>query len=141
MTKRKLSFLSNFLGKKTKKSFASAISYLLESYEGTGLIRSEEKKMLKNVIAFGDKKVASVMTPRSDIVSVNQKANLAEIKRVVTADGHTRIPVFKDDFDNIVGFLHSKDLAKFIGDSDEDFSLISSAKKPKNLSPRQFLTW
>ena len=47
MTKRKLSFLSNFLGKKTKKSFASAIFYLLESYEGTGLIRPEEKKMLK----------------------------------------------------------------------------------------------
>jgi magnesium and cobalt transporter len=129
MTKRKLSFLSNFLGKKTKKSFASAISYLLESYEGTGLIRPEEKKMLKNVIAFGDKKVASVMTPRSDIVSVNQKANLAEIKRIITADGHTRIPVFKDDFDNIVGFLHSKDLAKFIGDSDEDFLLTKILRK------------
>ena len=129
MTKRRLSFLSNLLGKKTKKSFASAISYVVESYDNTGLISPEEKKMLKNVIAFGDKKVVSVMTPRSDIVSVNQEADLNEIKRVIASDGHTRIPVFKKDFDNIVGFIHSKDLAKFIGNSAEDFSLTKILRK------------
>lgn len=129
MKKRKIRFLLDLLGKKTKKSFAEIISYLLETYESTGLIRQEEKKMLKNVIAFGDKKVASIMTPRSDIVSINQEAGLKEIKTIITADGHTRIPVFKSDFDNIVGFIHSKDLAKFIDGGEEEFVLTKILRK------------
>lgn len=129
MKKRKLRFFFNLFGKKSKQSFAAVISHLLETYENTGLIRQEEKKMLKNVISFGDKKVASVMTPRSDIVSVNQDVNLEEIKQLITTDGHTRIPVFESDFDNIVGFMHSKDLAKFIGSSHEDFSMKKIIRK------------
>lgn len=128
MKQRKLNFLLSLLGKKTKKSFAALISYLLETYENRGLVRPEEKKMFKNVLSFGDKKVVSVMTPRADVVAVEQSASLVEIKKIITTDGHTRIPVFKGDFDNIVGFIHSKDLAKFLCGG-EDFSVTKILRK------------
>lgn len=129
MKKRKINFLLNFFGKKTKKNFSLVLNHLLDSYESAKLIRAEEKKMFKNILSFGDKKVMSVMTPRSDIVSIEERANLKVLKKIITADGHTRIPVFRGDFDNIIGFVHSKDLAKFLCDEDEDFSLNKIMRK------------
>jgi magnesium and cobalt transporter len=129
MKKRKINFLLNFFGKKTKKNFSSVLNHLLDSYESAKLIRAEEKKMFKNILSFGDKKVMSVMTPRSDIVAVEEKADLKALKKIITADGHTRIPVFRGDFDSIVGFVHSKDLAKFLCDDDENFSLNKIMRK------------
>jgi magnesium and cobalt transporter len=127
--KKLLSFFLNLLGKKTKKSFFSVISHLLEDYEKEGLISLEEKKMFKNIASFGDKKVSNVMKPRADLIAVSHDASLEEIKKVITTDGHTRIPVFKQDFDEIVGFIHSKDLAKFLCKEDQNFSMSKVLRK------------
>ena len=89
----------DIFGKKTKKSFFSVISHLLDGYEKEDLISAEEKKMFKNIASFGDKRVAAVMTPRSDIIAIKQGASLEEVKELITTDGHTRIPVFKENFD------------------------------------------
>lgn len=122
MKKYKLNFFLDLFGVKTKKSFASVMTYILDDYVNAGLLRAEEKKMFKNILSFGDKKVSSIMTPRSDIVAVERNTTLKKLKEIITVDGNTRIPIFKNDFDNIVGFIHSKDLAKFLCSSDEDFS-------------------
>jgi CBS domain containing-hemolysin-like protein len=127
MKKRKLNFLFNLFGKKTKKSFSSVMLHLLDTYENEGLLRHEEKKMFKNIIAFGDKKVSSVMAPRSDVIAINQDATLEEINKIITASGHSRIPVFKYDFDNIIGFIHSKDLVKF--SREDNFVLTGVLRK------------
>lgn len=127
MKKHKLNFLLNLFGKKTKKSFASVMSHLLETYENAGLIPIEEKKMFKNMLAFGDKKVANVMVLRSDMIVVNNDAGREELNKIITTSDHSCIPVFKQDFDNIIGFIHSKDLAKF--SRDEDFALTSILRK------------
>lgn len=124
-----LNFFLNLFGKKTKKSFFSVISHLLEAYEKEGLINVEEQKMFKNIAAFGDKKVSDIMTMRADLIAIKHDASLKEIKKVITTDGHTRIPVFKENFDEIVGFIHSKDLAKFLCDDGEDFSVAKIMRK------------
>lgn len=129
MKKRRLNFFLSLFGTKTKKSLASIMTHLLDNYAGGELLRLEEKKMIKNILSFGDKKVGSVMTPRLDIIAVEQNADLKELKKIITADGHTRIPVFKNDFDNVVGFIHSKDLAKFLCDGDGDFALTKIMRK------------
>jgi len=129
MKKRRLNFFFNLFGAKTKKSFASVLTHLLDDYAKAELLRIEEKKMFKNILSFGDKKVASIMTPRSDIVSIEQNATLKELKKIIINDGHTRIPVFKNDFDDIVGFIHSKDVAKFLCDSEGDFALVKIMRK------------
>lgn len=122
-------FLHLFIGKKTKKSFFSVISHLLETYQKEGLIGVEEKKMFKNIASFGDKKVFSIMTPRADIIAVGHDASLEEIKKIITTDGHTRIPIFKKNLDQITGFIHSKDLAKFLCKDHKEFSIDKIMRK------------
>ena len=105
------------------------ISHVLEDYQKENLITLEEKKMFKNIASFGDKKVASIMTPRSDLIAIKHNASLEEIKKIITHDGHTRIPVFKTNLDEIIGFIHSKDLAKFLCNHHEDFSVNKIMRK------------
>jgi magnesium and cobalt transporter len=127
--KRIFNFFVNLFGKKTKKSFFSVISHLLESYQKEGLVNAEEKKMFKNIASFGDKKASNVMTPRADLIAVQKNSSLEELKKIIIKDGHTRIPVYKDNLDEIIGFIHSKDLAKFLCKNDEDFSIAKILRK------------
>jgi magnesium and cobalt transporter len=127
--KKLFDFSLNLVGKKTKKSFFSLISHVLDGYEKVGLVGAEEKKMFKNIASFGDKKASLIMTPRADLIAVRHDADLAEIKKIVTFNGHTRIPVFKDNLDEIIGFIHSKDLAKFLCEENLNFSIAKILRK------------
>ncbi len=127
--KKFFNFFLNIYGKKTKKSFLLVIAHVLESYHKEGLISMEEKKMFKNIASFGDKKASSIMTPRADLIAVKQDASLEDIKKIITTDGHTRIPVYKENLDEITGFIHSKDLAKFLCKGHEDFAISKILRK------------
>ena len=127
--KKLLNFFLSLLGRKTKKSFFSVMSHLLEAYEKEGLISGEEKKMFKNIASFGDKKISNIMTSRADLITIKHDATLEEIKAVITKKGHTRIPVFKENIDEIIGFIHSKDLAKFLCENQEDFAVAKILRK------------
>ena len=127
--KKLMNFFFILFVKKNKKSFSSLINYITESYEKEGLVTSEEKKMLKNIVNFGDKKINTIMVPRSDIIAIPENITLNEIKKIITEDEHTRIPVYKDNIDHIVGFIHSKDLAKFLCDTNNDFNLQKIIRK------------
>ncbi len=127
--KKLMNFFFILFGKKNKKSFSSLINYITESYEKEGLVTSEEKKMLKNIVNFGDKKINTIMVPRSDIIAIPENITLNKIKKIITEDEHTRIPVYKDNIDHIIGFIHSKDLAKFLCDTNNDFNLQKIIRK------------
>jgi CBS domain containing-hemolysin-like protein len=127
--KKLMNFFFILFGKKNKKSFSSLINYITESFEREGLVTLEEKKMLKNIVNFGDKKINTIMVPRSDIIAIPENISLNEIKKIITEDEHTRIPVYKDNIDHIVGFIHSKDLAKFLCDTNNDFNLQKIIRK------------
>ena len=105
------------------------INHITENYEKEGLITIEERKMLKNIVNFGDKKINTIMVPRSDIIAIPENITLTEIKKIITEDEHTRIPVYKDNIDHIIGFIHSKDLAKFLCDANSDFNLQKIIRK------------
>jgi magnesium and cobalt transporter len=127
--KKLINFFFILFGKKNKKSLSSLINHITETYELAGLITSEEKKMLKNIVNFGDKKINTIMVPRSDIIAIPENITLNEIKKIITEDEHTRIPVYKDNIDHIIGFIHSKDLAKFLCDTNSDFNLQKIIRK------------
>ncbi len=119
----------SLIGKKSRKSFLSVISHLVDTYEKENLISFEEKKMIKNIAHLSDKKVSGIMTPRADLIAIKHDADLEEIKKVITTKGHTRIPVFKETLDEIIGFIHSKDLSKFLCEEDTDFVLNKIMRK------------
>ena len=83
---------------------------ILQLSEEQGVIEEEEREMIHGIIEIGDKLVREVMTPRTDIVAVENTAQLEEVVQVIRTHGHSRIPVFEGDADHIVGLVLAKDV-------------------------------
>ncbi len=71
---------------------------------------SDERKLLQSVVDFGGTLVREVMTPRPDIVAIAHDATIGEFRVLFAEEEHSRIPVFKENLDNILGFAFAKDL-------------------------------
>jgi gliding motility-associated protein GldE len=70
----------------------------------------EEKEMLDDIIHFYNKKANEIMTPRTDIVAINIKSDINEVIRIIVETGYSRIPIYKEDEDDIKGVLYVKDI-------------------------------
>jgi putative hemolysin len=86
------------------------IEALIAAGEEEGLIEEGDKKLIQSVVAFGDKRVREVMTPRPNIVGIEGSRSLEELRRLVIHEQFSRIPVFEGDIDKITGFVHVRDL-------------------------------
>jgi CBS domain containing-hemolysin-like protein len=75
-----------------------------------GVIEEFASKLLAGAILFSERAATEVMVPRPDIVALSMSATPADLERVVTDEGFSRIPIFQQDIDEIVGFIHAKDL-------------------------------
>lgn len=108
----------------------------------SGSIEDDEKEMIENIFEFNDKEVSEIMTHRTKIVSLPIDASYDEVMHVAITDRYTRIPVYEDTIDDIVGILHIKDLLGYSmkGEKAAEFSLMSLLRPPlvvpetKNLS-------
>jgi CBS domain containing-hemolysin-like protein len=80
--------------------------------EEEGAIEKEEKEMLHNVFAFGDKKVTEAMVPRTELVTIPEEAVVADVLSLVSEEGYSRYPVIKETVDNINGLLYVKDIVR-----------------------------
>ncbi len=87
---------------------------LAEEAQDDITISNDEKLLLKNMIHFGELTVRDIMVPRTDILAVSGDSDFEEWKRYVVDIGHTRIPVFEESLDKILGFVHVKDLFNHI---------------------------
>jgi len=79
-----------------------------------GAITAEERKMLSRVFTLNDKMVGEVMVPKEKMVIIDSEASAEEIYRIILDTGHTRFPVRKGRDEEIIGFLHAKDLFHFM---------------------------
>ena len=92
------------------------IDGLMDEGQAKGLITDEETEMVHGVLELKEIMASSIMIPRTDMVSAPINATLGELIKLVTSCGHTRIPIYKDNLDQIVGLLHAKDLLKLLGE-------------------------
>ena len=90
------------------------LKILVETGSQEGGIEQEEKEMIHGVIELGDKVVHEVMVPRIGIRAVNVDDPLDEVLDMIVRAGHSRLPVFEDNLDNIVGILYAKDLLPYL---------------------------
>jgi putative hemolysin len=90
------------------------IRMMVDVGEESGVIEESEKDMINNVFDFNDRTAGEIMTHRTDIFAVETTATLDEVVQLGINEGYSRIPVFEDDLDNIVGVIYIKDLLKFI---------------------------
>jgi putative hemolysin len=86
------------------------IRLLLEQGAQAGMFEAAEQAMVERVFRLGDRRVSSVMTPRTEIVWLDRDASLEEICRTVTESVHSRFLVAQGTIDNVVGVVHAKDL-------------------------------
>jgi CBS domain containing-hemolysin-like protein len=88
-----------------------------ESEEG-GMIEQPEREMLESVFDFGDLLVRQVMVPRTEIIAFEADTKLDEIISTVTQHTYTKLPVYEDDLDQIIGILHVKDVLRVMNQPD-----------------------
>ena len=86
------------------------IQLLVRMGEEQGVLQQDEREMIHSIFAFGDTVVREVMVPRVDMVCVEADEPIEAILEVVRAHGHSRIPVYHETVDQIVGLVHVKDL-------------------------------
>jgi CBS domain containing-hemolysin-like protein len=98
--------------------------------EEEGLIEHEEREMIEGVIAFGDTILREIMVPRVDIVALEIDTPLDQALDVVIARGHSRIPVYNETIDHIVGVLYAKDLIPALRDSSREMPINSLLRPP-----------
>ncbi|MEW6554967.1 MAG: hemolysin family protein [Actinomycetota bacterium] len=96
------------------------IKALVSAAEEQDVIEEEEKKLIHSIFEFGDTLVREVMIPRTDMVMLDENSSLEESLEVILGSGFSRIPVYRGDFDHIVGVLYAKDLLPYLkrGESD-----------------------
>jgi CBS domain containing-hemolysin-like protein len=94
----------------TTEDLEQEIQELLEEGEEQGLISSLEERMINSIFDFRDTLVGEVMTPSTEIVSADIAIEMSELVDMVIEKGFTRIPIYADNPDNIVGIVHAKDL-------------------------------
>src|SRR5262249_28184858 len=96
-----------------------AATALVEAAEQKGLIEGEERRLLQSIVDFGDTLVREVMTPRPDIVAIQEHATTGDLRALFREQEYSRFPVFKESLDNILGFVFVKDLIALEGRDDD----------------------
>jgi len=88
-----------------------------------GAVDAEEMEMIENVLELRETSAGEIMTPRTDLVAVNIQDDLQTVLETISRAGHSRIPVYEDDIDHIVGLVYAKDLLSEVGKTNEQFCL------------------
>ncbi|MGE0451791.1 MAG: hemolysin family protein, partial [Vicinamibacterales bacterium] len=78
------------------------------------MIAGEERRLLQSIVDFGDTLVREIMTPRPDIVAIHDDATIGELRALFREQEYSRFPVYKENLDNIAGFVFVKDLVALV---------------------------
>jgi CBS domain containing-hemolysin-like protein len=94
----------------------------------------DEARLLRSIVHFGDTLVREIMTPRPDLVAIPDDATLGELRAQFREQGYSRIPVFKDNLDNIVGIVFMKDLL-LLPDGGSNTDPVTAHMRPATFAP------
>lgn len=97
---------------------------LIEEAEEDGEIDEHESELIKSAIEFNDLEVDAILTPRVDIVAISSDTPIDEIRETYRTSGFSRLPVYEETIDNIVGVMHEKDFNKMLHDGGSDINEI-----------------
>jgi len=104
------------------------IKTLVDAGEEEGVIEQEEKAMIYSIFELGDTLTRQLMVPRIDISALDVTTPMTEAVEMIMAAGHSRIPVYAETIDNIVGVLYAKDLLPYLRDGRTDVVLEGIAR-------------
>lgn len=110
--KRIISSMLSFKKPGTKEDLDHEIQELLEEGEEHGLISPLEEKMINSILEFRTTYASEIMTPAAEVVSFDESSPMSELIDIVIESGFTRIPVYRENPDRVIGSIHAKDLLK-----------------------------
>lgn len=124
--------LERYLPKPSSKMTQEDIKTMAEVSEQEGSIKEDEREIIENVIEFGSITVREIMTSRVNIVAVSMDNSLAEVLKIIQERALSRMPLFENDLDNIIGVIYAKDILPFLNAEDElpSFNWKSISRKP-----------
>src|SRR6266516_4244052 len=96
------------------------IQALIDVGEAEGILEEEEGELIHSIIEFGDTRVTEVMTPRPDIVAVAAGASVREARDIMIESKYSRLPVYRDQIDNVEGLIYVRDLLQYWAEGNED---------------------
>jgi CBS domain containing-hemolysin-like protein len=96
------------------------LRFLIHVGEGEGVIEEDEKQMIAGIFEFGETTVREIMVPRLDIIAMEVNAPLREALDLIIANGHSRIPVYEESIDHLIGVLYAKDILLCLRDGNHD---------------------
>jgi len=111
------------------------LKMMVEASEEQGVLEAEETEMIHSILDFADTVVRKVMTPRIDITAHDIHATVSEIIRQIADSGHSRIPIYEGDLDNILGIVHAKDLLALPVDANRDAVSLRDVMRPPYFIP------
>ncbi len=120
-------FLQEKLGRQKSNFGVDHLSQALE-LTSEGDTTKEEQKILEGIVSFGNTDTKQVMRPRIDIFALNEEMKFSEVIEEIKKNGYSRIPVFSDNMDNVLGVLYVKDLLPYI--DRKSFSWMSLIREP-----------
>ena len=96
------------------------IQAFIDVGEAEGILEEEEGELIQSILEFGDTRVSEVMTPRPDIVAVSAGATVREARDIMVESKYSRLPVYRDQIDNVEGLIYVRDLLQRWAEGNED---------------------
>jgi putative hemolysin len=112
-----------------------ALIELVKSETEAGVIEQDEQEMIESIMEFSDTTVKEVMVPRIDMVAAEDDASIDELIGLFESEGHSRIPIYEDRVDHILGFVYAKDLLAYISEKHKDNFTLKDAMREAYFVP------
>ena len=132
---RPVNFFSKLLGRDIKLIEPEPIDELLNilDYQADNNVHIQERSMIKGVLQMNNQTARELMSPRTDLTAISEATSIAEAKKIIAESGYSRIPVYQESIDTIVGILYAKDL--LLLDIKEDKGNIIQILRPPFFVP------
>ncbi|HEY3740040.1 MAG TPA: hemolysin family protein [Bryobacteraceae bacterium] len=106
------------------------IEALIDASAEEGIIEEDDRKLLQSAASFGDKTVREVMTPRPNIVAIQQDKSLEELRQLVVKEQYSRILVFEKNIDEVSGFVHARDMFEIDDQEERERRTVKELMRP-----------
>jgi magnesium and cobalt transporter len=134
--------LRQMLGRQPEHSLRESIAELVQEAADEQVLAGEqpeldrqERSLIANVLRLRETTADDVMVPRADIVAMRVDVTLEEALQQIRAEGHSRLPVYREQLDDIIGMVHIKDIFAYVG-RPEAFSLEALLRRPLMVAPQ-----
>lgn len=120
---RRLAGVADIDPDQTQEERQEEILSVVEQGRIEGIVDDEEVEMIESVLELDETVAEEIMTPRTDLIAINAEDDLDKILETIRGKGHSRIPVYEENIDNIIGLLYAKDMLSEIGKDHSKFDL------------------